>query len=370
MGILRVLLALAVILDHSGSLLGFKMLQGRIAVEAFFIISGFYMSLVLNEKYLNIENGYFKFISNRFLRLYPIYWIILLISMALSLMAGFVIHDFGRLDPYLKYSHDLSFAALSYLIVSNVIILGQDIACFLGLNNSGQISLLSGSKFPVFINFLIIPQAWTIALELMFYLIAPFIVRRRLYIIIIICFLSLTARIICYKYGYKHDPWNYRFFPFEIIHFLLGVISYRILKRVEKIKIPANLVNITTLYILIFAVFFRYIPGDQIKEMLFYSSLCIGIPFIFLKYKKSKLDRYIGEYSYTLYLGHIVIMSVASKIIKSINIPHSFLSLVTIILSTIFSALLIHFVSNKIEVIRAKRIAGLKRKHTPELTVT
>lgn len=50
MGILRVFFALCVIAFHCGSS---YLLSPELAVECFFVISGFYMSLILNEKYIN-----------------------------------------------------------------------------------------------------------------------------------------------------------------------------------------------------------------------------------------------------------------------------------------------------------------------------
>lgn len=50
MGTVRLLLAISVALGHFGGLFGYLMGPGRAEVAAFFIISGFYMSLVLNGK--------------------------------------------------------------------------------------------------------------------------------------------------------------------------------------------------------------------------------------------------------------------------------------------------------------------------------
>ena len=66
LGFFRVILAIAVVLTHSQSLLGYTLLGGELAVEAFYIISGFYMSMILNEKY----SSNYLFYTNRALRLY------------------------------------------------------------------------------------------------------------------------------------------------------------------------------------------------------------------------------------------------------------------------------------------------------------
>ena len=84
MGLLRLLLALSVVLYHAGLIGGYNIANQIIAVNAFFVISGFYMSLVLSTKY-NFPNSYSLFVSNRLLRIYPIYWLVLLMTFAFVL---------------------------------------------------------------------------------------------------------------------------------------------------------------------------------------------------------------------------------------------------------------------------------------------
>ena len=68
MGVVRVLLALAVLLSHLPPA-SYKILSGALAVQAFFVVSGFYMALVLDGKYRDT----WLFYSNRILRLAPTY---------------------------------------------------------------------------------------------------------------------------------------------------------------------------------------------------------------------------------------------------------------------------------------------------------
>ena len=52
MGTIRFLLAVSVVVFHAKRpLLGLTLVEGTVAVQLFFIISGFYMALVLTEKY-------------------------------------------------------------------------------------------------------------------------------------------------------------------------------------------------------------------------------------------------------------------------------------------------------------------------------
>ena len=57
-GFLRLLLAIAVVLVHSSGIFGIGLLGGVEAVEIFFMISGFYMVLVLENIYIG-TNGSF-----------------------------------------------------------------------------------------------------------------------------------------------------------------------------------------------------------------------------------------------------------------------------------------------------------------------
>jgi peptidoglycan/LPS O-acetylase OafA/YrhL len=58
LGVLRTILACAVLLTHSGGIFRFNIMAGGLVpVEMFYIISGFYMSLVLNVKYVGRRPG-------------------------------------------------------------------------------------------------------------------------------------------------------------------------------------------------------------------------------------------------------------------------------------------------------------------------
>src|SRR5258708_5802533 len=80
MGLFRLLFALSVVTAHSGPILGSSLIGGKMAVQGFFILSGFYMSLILKKKYSKKKNAYKLFITNRILRIYPTYFVVLFLS--------------------------------------------------------------------------------------------------------------------------------------------------------------------------------------------------------------------------------------------------------------------------------------------------
>jgi hypothetical protein len=70
LNILRFILALCVVLYHfHGELAGDA---GRVAVVGFFLISGFLITLIVNETYPTPAHNW-NFLVNRFLRIYPQY---------------------------------------------------------------------------------------------------------------------------------------------------------------------------------------------------------------------------------------------------------------------------------------------------------
>lgn len=77
MGLLRLLLAFAVVIGHSAPIPGLPLLGAGLAVKVFFVVSGFYMALILSEKYEAKPRGRWLFYSNRFLRIFPLYWVVL-----------------------------------------------------------------------------------------------------------------------------------------------------------------------------------------------------------------------------------------------------------------------------------------------------
>src|SRR5947209_991086 len=82
MGLLRLMLACSVVLSHSGA--GVVFTGPDKAVQTFYIISGFYIAMVLDktEAYKSAS----LFYSNRFLRLWPSYIFIALSTLIAKLL--------------------------------------------------------------------------------------------------------------------------------------------------------------------------------------------------------------------------------------------------------------------------------------------
>src|ERR1700709_503357 len=117
MGSLRLFLALSVAFGHFGVPLGFP--TSDIAVQSCYVISGFYMALVLNEKYGT--GSYWLFVSNRLLRLWPTYFVVLILSLSVA--------DNWRSIAVLDWS------GIGFFIASQILIVGQELYLFLFVSN-------------------------------------------------------------------------------------------------------------------------------------------------------------------------------------------------------------------------------------------
>ncbi len=135
LGAYRFFLALMVVAQHAGGARG----AGGFAVFAFFVLSGYLMTHVMHGTYGYTPAGFVNYALNRFLRIYPLYWLA-------CLLAGGIL-----------------FTSRGETIAG--------VAGGMGIPNSPEnllanLSLvLSNRTYP-----LLITPAWTLAVELLFYL--------------------------------------------------------------------------------------------------------------------------------------------------------------------------------------------------------
>lgn len=358
MGVIRFILAVSVVIAHTNPIFGITMVGGQIAVEAFYIISGFYMSLILTEKYIGKNGTFSLFISNRLLRLVPLYWAILLLTILFCIVNSQVLGGSGfTLDLYKKYF--VNAGSMLFLVLTQIIIIGQDIVMFLGLNIDGGLFFTSNFQLtnPQVHHFIFLPQAWTISIEICFYLIAPFVLRQNWKWILLALLVSFGVRMyIFFGLGLLNDPWTYRFFPSELMFFFLGYFSYKLSVYLKNRQVKASVVWLNLVIILIYTLFYYDIPTfglpEAFKEVFYYIYLALTIPIFFNYFKRSKTDNRIGELSYPIYLSHSLVIMIFSIT----GISFSLQGLYVVPATIIFALLLNIMIANPIEKLRQKRI--------------
>jgi peptidoglycan/LPS O-acetylase OafA/YrhL len=312
MGLIRFALALSVVFWHIRGA-PFHLMNAAAAVTLFFIISGFYMAMVINEKYAPAGGSWIKtFYIARFWRLYPPYFVLLLIMMAWGAPTNAPSPLLGALpmSPLPQIS----------LIFSNVFLFGQDVHQFLvrvRVENAGPAVLLDliHRINPVVLqdNMMVIGHAWSLSVEAMFYLVAPFIVRSASRTAMLLAAALVFRFALLEVFDQRSGIWGYYFFPGTLCMFLLGSASYHLRSALPRLGPTVGYVAMTA-----FAMWFVVLSTvngvlmespadwsiDRPKFWVLYIAFAAAVPFIFDATKKSRVDREIGELSYPLYLVH------------------------------------------------------------------
>lgn len=330
MGLLRVLLALSVVIGHTAPFLGMTMVGGKLAVQGFFIVSGFYMSLILNEKYPADGAGTWLFYSNRFLRIYPMYWAVLAIALAqfVGIFAveyfapGFFrahFHSLTAIGPAQEF-WNLSADKIAFITVTNVTLVGMDLSYFLRFDLD-HLAFTSNWQLhePYPFRFYFVSQAWTLAIEVVVYALAPLVFRRSLGFLGAALVASFALRTMAFDAGYGADPWNYRFLPFEFALFLVGALLYRLYRAAPGL-IGHRAVGLICLVVGIASVIgYPAVPdaggallGFEARELLFLAVFAACIPATFAVSKGWRADRWIGELSYPIYLCHLLVVQLCN----------------------------------------------------------
>lgn len=329
MGYFRVILALMVVFSHRGSIgiAGWFLQGGAIfAVKAFFMVSGFYMALVIHDRYHSLPVA--SFYASRALRLLPIYWILALITIVAEYVLARPGEQFYSLVSPLYYwggPNGLHAAGIpaglwAYLAISETTLIGADTWLWLGFSSiDGTLSLApdygphatSGNALSP------VPQAWSIGCELWFYLIAPFIVRR-LRLVLLLAAGSLVCRFLLARYGFSGEPWNRAVFPSELIFFLLGVLAYHVYLRFPRYRFPVGRERLCTLASLAAACAIAplsiLLKQTSAMDVIPYMATLALLPCLFRATKDNLRDSLVGELSYPLYMVHNLVYGLIAAI--------------------------------------------------------
>jgi len=343
MGTLRFLLALAVLVYHMSYFKCFGLpladamvgpISGKPAVETFFIISGFAMAGALATRYRDSSTG--GFYLSRVLRLYPAYLLIL----ALELVAATVLWS-----PALPHAGNLwardaaqPFAERLLWTWTNVGILGKE-AWFM---NDGQLRQF-------------VSPAWSLSIELQFYLLAPFLVKwpiRRL----VALFLAVAVYRALLIAHHGAEPMAYFSLPWQLCLFLLGILSYRVIGHWQ--AMPARRALWPAMAVMLLTVMFpHYSDGDGQNDWIklgYWLLLFWTLPALSRIAEASGIDAFLGDLSYPLYLVNLgLIYSVASLGPQPFGRPW-LTSLITIAAALAVSVIVVQAIDRPMTLIRRR----------------
>jgi peptidoglycan/LPS O-acetylase OafA/YrhL len=379
MGALRLYLAICVIATHSESVLPFGGYGGREAVQVFYVISGFYMHLVLtSQKYASVA----QFYLSRAMRIYPPYLFCLMLVIAISSFWGAFFGNWGSLSFY-REQHSFP-PAVVVAAFANIALMFQDWVMFLGVSDSGWLAFTSDFQLDSIQlwKFLVIPQSWSVALELEFYLICPLLInylRNRGLALVLIS--SVVARLFFYgQFGLNHDPWTYRFLPFELATFSFGIIGGIVYKRfgsllkvveqtAQRSRLSRSFGGYMWIVMLVwlvaeacrwsFAHSGRLIAATSpvFREVIYTASLATWgmiIPLLFSLTRNNRIDRFVGELSFPVYLLHVVICTISIDVLRYFQLPTYLWGELSTVVSVLLSVALQCYVFVRVERLRRK----------------
>lgn len=183
---------------------------GQHAVFIFFVISGYLMTLVMHKSYGYSVSGCARFWTNRILRLYPTYFVILSVSIIVFLIIPKEISREFREFMFLPES----------------------------ISNWAQnITMVYASWFPNSISPRISPATWALTVELFYYLMISFGVSfNRLSTWIWFCISACyTISVLALQFDFK---WSYFALPAGSLSFSIGALIYHYKQELKNTLLP------------------------------------------------------------------------------------------------------------------------------------
>jgi peptidoglycan/LPS O-acetylase OafA/YrhL len=268
LGTLRVALAMAVLISHL-PLVSWKILGGGLAVQCFFIISGFYMALILGEKYRDTR----RFYSNRLLRLMPTYFVVTFLGM----VTLFAFNASATAAPEL-FANTWQHPGRAFVVVfENLGLLGQEMLFWFTFTPTTGLRFDASGALPteqvsLAWQLIFIPQAWSLSMELLFYAI-----------------------------------WQARLFPTALFLFVLGMLAQRCLPLAARLA-PRWGLMATAVMLAIVITLPKYQLAVETSRWLMYAVITLGTPLAFNAFRHNAIDRWVGELSYPMYLTHLMLI--------------------------------------------------------------
>lgn len=289
---------------------------GRAGVEFFFVLSGF---IIFYVHYADIgkQKRIWLYLRKRFFRVYPLYWIILFVCLPIY----FLVPTFGK-----GYERDIR------VIVSSLFLV------------------------PIGTTDTIVPTAWTLYHEILFYVVFSLMIFRRTVGVWTLifwwagCFLVLLCGDGWGLSGGGNAVPKFIFSPYHLL-FGMGCLSYFI---VRSIKIRFEKLLLLCGIVFFFAVgmennYINTLPVQMRSMMYGLAGMMILIGGIQMEREDRivipKFFQLMGDASYSIYLSHVITLSFLAKVIVSMGLKDcisDYILYFTIVSAGVGGGLLLH----------------------------
>lgn len=313
LGSFRFFLAFLVVISH----LWGKMIGGpaAYAVWGFYLISGYLMAYVLNSHYGFTASGLTSFYKNRLIRIYPGYFLAVVLGIVIYKACLLTGVDLNALNPEF------------------------------GRPNSISSVFFNATLIPVFqTTKLFVPVSQALGLEIGFYLLAPLIVINRHCAILAVV---ITAGI-NYKYQIDASSFAVRYSSYwtALFAFSAGTLVY---------FYKSNLTKYANLKIAVCLWIFQIYLIEKISMFPWEYGLYVSL--IFTAYvlisccdlKVSKIDILLGDMSYLVYLFHTTIGYLLLTLGGGLVVKGLIFFLVAFALTSAISFLLVRFYERPVQ---------------------
>jgi peptidoglycan/LPS O-acetylase OafA/YrhL len=281
-GVWRTALALCVVAFH---LLNIPVI-GEYAVFSFFVLSGFLMTTIMHESYGYDISGRRRYALNRFLRIYPSYWVVAALTLAVVYFCG---ETFVR-----SYKNEIFIPNHASSIFYNVI-------------------LMFPRLFPDDVMPRLSPPTWALTVEITYYIAIGIGISKTRGITLIWLAASVVYVLATFAFHLGHR-YRYAAIPAGSLPFAIGscVYFYKdvIIRQLDRVSL--NLLPIAAGFLALYVVFSiaAYLGHSRIAEMGLYIDVAAAALLLVRLYFDGVpglprwLDKLVGDYSYPIYLLH------------------------------------------------------------------
>jgi len=334
------MLALFVVVSHLVSIT----VIGQYAVHGFFILSGYLMTYIMINTYSYDLPGIRAFALNRILRLYPGYWVLMILMLPIIFAAG------PSAAKVFNFSMGLPDDFFGW--VQNLAMIYPDVV-------------------PMRISPRVSPPTWALTVEILFYAciglgLSKTTRRTIIWFVASLIYMALT-HVLDLESKYRYSAVMAGSLPFAS-----GAMLYHFRDRIAGLA-PwlVTPVGVTSLFVAFFSnclcgcLVVLLGGGDEIGCLFYYINLILNF-FVILALSKQaglrisrKLDSSIGDYSYPIYLFHYPAGLAVSMILfgearRGFHLDGVFVLLASLPPCLLVSFLLIRFVDHPIQRVRIR----------------